>query len=70
MTVDDSCNCGDENDSCKEVFLAAYKCYLKNKDSPDRCLPEIKQMRECYENTSFLQRLKQKVYQRLSWLTK
>ena len=34
-------------DECKESYLAAYKCYLQNKNSPEKCIKEFKEMNEC-----------------------
>lgn len=42
------CGCQAQDDSCKEVYLAAYQCYLTHPKDPSRCLPLFKALKECY----------------------
>ncbi|KAI5189529.1 hypothetical protein NECID01_0552 [Nematocida sp. AWRm77] len=65
-SMEGSCACSLPEDGCKEAYLEAYKCYLKNKNTPRTCLPLIKALKECYASRTpaskknrFLARLSQ-----------
>ncbi|KAI5170559.1 hypothetical protein NEFER03_0018 [Nematocida sp. LUAm3] len=45
----EACGCSEVSSKCREKYLEAYKCYLKNEKAPEVCLREINAMRICYE---------------------
>lgn len=61
MLQEDECNCQVELESCKDAYIEAYKCYLLNKESPNKCIKEFKAMKECQQYRTPMQKLKEKL---------